>query len=128
MRAGATIINLSDSVTNYDLALKQAQNSIEMQDANAQTSIINIDNQIVAAKAQYDRAQLSYNQLIDRNNLKYNNVVQKNKDTLKTYDDTYKNQLLSLEGMMNQYLYDADKILGMTQETQYANNAWEPYL
>lgn len=128
VRAGATIISLEDTMTNYDLAVKQAQNAITLQDASAQTSLVNIDNQISAAEAQYNKALVAYNQLMEQTNLKYDNVVQENKNKLKTFNDTYKSQLNNIEAMMNQQLFDADKILGMTSENQYINTAFKAYL
>lgn len=128
MKAGQTIIALSDSLTNYDLAIKQARNGITLQEANATTSLVNLDNQISSAQSQYDKAVLAYNQLNAGNDLKYDNVVQKNKDQLKTYNDAYRNYLVAIDGMATQYLYDADLILGMTSENQYRNNSFENYL
>lgn len=128
VKAGATIIGLEDSIANYDLAVAQARNGIVLQDATAATNLTNLDTQITNAEIQYQKAELAYRQLTERNSLKYDNIVQQNKDQLATYNDTYKTQLNSVDGMMTQFLYDADKIIGVTEENRYINQAWEAYL
>lgn len=99
-----------------------------MQNATAATNLANLDTQIANAEIQYQKAELAYRQLTERNSLKYDNTVQQNKNQLSSYNDTYKTQLNSVDGMMTQFLYDADKIIGVTEENTYINQAWEAYL
>lgn len=128
LRAGATIATIADTVTNYDLMLTQAKNNIGLQNAANEAQLVNLDNGISSAQMQYDKALQAYKQLLGRNDLKYDNLVKKNQDTLDSYNDTYRQQLSALEAMMTQQLHEADKILGMTSNFQYANNSWENYL
>lgn len=128
LKAGATVATISDTNTNLDLALKQAQNNVALQKASNEAQIVNLENQITSAQMQYDKALLAYNQLISQNALKYDNLVEKNKDTISGYDDIYRNHLNNLEATMTQYLYSADQILGKTENFRYQNDAWEYYL
>jgi hypothetical protein len=55
-------------------------------------------------------------------------VVNTNKKTLESYNESYKTYLSDTERLMTQMLYEGDKILGITTNFEYSNDAWEPYL
>lgn len=128
LKAGAVIATISDTVGNYDLALKQAKNNLSLQKANNESQMVNLENAISSAQMQYDKALLAYNQLLGQNTLKYDNLVEKNKNTISGFDDIYRNHLKTLDSIMTQYLYSADMILGKTDNFRYQNDAWEYYL
>lgn len=128
LRVGETIATLEDTFNNYDLALLQAKNRIATEQAGNETQIVNLENSVISAKMNYNKALLAYNQLISQNNLKYDNLVKKNADQLRGIDDNYRSHLNNLDAMATQYLYEADKILGMTSENQHINNVFEAYL
>lgn len=110
------------------MALLQAKNRIATEQAGNETQLVNLENSVISAKMNYDKALLAYNQLISQNNLKYDNLVKKNADTKASYHDTYINNLNAMEAMMSQYLNEADQTLGMTDNYRYNNDVFERYL
>jgi hypothetical protein len=54
--------------------------------------------------------------------------VNTNSKTLDSYNEAYKTYLSDAERIMTSMLYDGDKILGVTTNFEYSNDAWEPYL
>lgn len=119
---------MRDSLSNYDLAVAQARNGVTLQQTSAETTKLNLENSIAAAEIAYTKALQDYNAVRDKNNLQLGTVVKQNKDALISYNDTYRNYLIDIEKSMTQYLYEADKILGLTPENKWKVSLWKPYL
>jgi multidrug resistance efflux pump len=128
VKAGTVIATLKDTQTNYDLRLTQAENTLAIQNASIETTRINLDNTVEGARVAYERARQSYDTLMGKNALQYDTVVNNNEKTLKGYNEVFRNYLSDAEKNMTSLLYDGDKILGITTNYEYANDAWEPYL
>lgn len=128
VHAGASLIQLQDSLTHYDLLVAQAKNGLTLQETNAETTRVNLENSIAQAEMAYKQALQNYQNLQNRNGLQYDTLVQKNKDTLKTYNDAYRNFLRDLDGAMTQYLYEADRIIGASSDNEYRVGGWRHYL
>lgn len=128
VKAGTVIATLKDTQTNYDLRLTQAENTLAIQNASIETTRINLDNAVEGARVAYERARQSYDTLMGKNALQYDTVVNNNEKTLKGYNEVFRNYLSDAEKNMTSLLYDGDKILGITTNYEYANDAWEPYL
>ena len=128
VKAGTVIATLKDTQNNYDLKYSQALNTIKVQNASIDTTRINLEQAIDAARIAYERARQTYETLIGKNALAYDTLVNTNSKTIDTYNESYKTYLLDAERIMTQMLYEADKILGITTNFEFANDAWEPYL
>ena len=83
---------------------------------------------IDAARIGYERARQTYETLTGKNALAYDTLVNTNSKTLDGYNENYKTYLGDAERIMTSMLYEADKILGITTNFEFANDAWEPYL
>ena len=128
VKAGTIIARLKDTLTNYDLQLAQAENALTIQNASRDTTSINLDNALENSRIAYERAEQAYKTLTGRNGLQYELTVSANKKTLDAYNENFKSYITELEKSMTQYLYEWDKILGITTVFQYTNDGWEPYL
>lgn len=128
VNAGGKLISLKDTVTNADLALAQAKNSITLQDASTETTKVNLDQSVEAAETAYERALLTYNNLKSQTGLQYANTVKNNDQTLKAYNEAYGSYLSDAERLMTQLLHEGDKIIGMTSAFENSTRAWESYL
>lgn len=128
VKAGALVASLKDTQTNYDLRLAQAENALTIQNAGITTTRINMESAVENARIAYERAKQAYETLTGKNALQYDTVVNANEKTLKGYNETFRTYLADAEKNMTALLYDGDKILGITTNYEYANDAWEPYL
>lgn len=128
IKAGSVIARLRDTLTNYDLQLEQAENTLKIQDASRATTIVNLDQSVENAKIAYERAKQTYDVLLDRNALQYDLAVSANKKTLDSYNESYRSYLTDLEKTYTQMLYEWDKILWITPVFETANDAWEGYI
>ena len=128
VKAGALIATLKDTQNNYDLRYSQAQNTLKVQNASIETTRINLEQSVDNARIAYERAKQAYDTLTGKNSLSYDTLVNSNKKTIDAYDESYKTYLSDAERIMTQMLYEADKILGITTNFEYANDGWEPYL
>lgn len=128
VKAGAIIARLKDTLTNYDLQLAQAENTLKIQNASRETTRINLDQGVQNNRIAYERAQQTYDSLKNRTTLQYDLTVSGNKKTLDTYNENFRGYITELEKSMTQLLYEGDKILGITTVFQYSNDSWESYL
>lgn len=128
VKAGTVIARLKDTLTNYDLQLAQAENTLKIQNASIETTRINLDNSIEAARIGYERAKQAYETLTGKNALQYDTVVNNNEKTLKSYNETFRTYLLDAEKNLTQLLYEGDKILWISTNFEYSNDGWESYL
>lgn len=119
---------MKDTQNNYDLKYSQALNTIKVQNASIETTRINLEQSIDAARITYERARQAYETLTGKNALAYDTLVNTNSKTIDTYNESYKTYISDAERIMTQMLYEADKILGITTNFEFANDAWEPYL
>ncbi len=128
VKAGTVIATLKDTQNNYDLRYSQAVNTIKVQNASIETTRINLIQSVDAARINYERSRQAYDTLTGKNALSYDTLVNTNSKTLDAYNESYKTYLSDAERIMTSMLYEADKILGITTNFEYANDAWEPYL
>lgn len=128
VKAGTVIATLKDTQNNYDLRYSQAQNTLKVQNAGIETTRINLEQAVDNARIGYERATQSYETLTGKNALAADTLANSNSKTLDGYNESYKTYLSDTERIMTQMLYEADKILGITTNFQYANDSWEPYL
>ncbi|MBX9809025.1 biotin/lipoyl-binding protein [Candidatus Gracilibacteria bacterium] len=128
VKAGTVIATLKDTQNNYDLRYSQAQNTLKVQNANIDTTRINLEQSVDNARIAYERARQAYETLTGKNNLAYDTLVNTNSKTLDAYNESYKTYLSDAERIMTQMLYEGDKILGITTNFEYSNDSWEAYL
>ncbi len=128
IKAGTVIATLKDTQNNYDLKFSQAKNTLKIQNANIDTTRINLAQSVDNARIAYERARQAYETLTGKNNLAYATLLNTNSKTLDSYNESYKTYLSDAERIMTQMLYEWDKILGITTNFEYANDSWEPYL
>lgn len=128
IKAGTVVASLKDTQNNYDLRYSQAVNTLRVQTASIETSRINLVQSVDTARIAYERARQAYDTLTGKNALAYDTLVNNNSKTLDGYNESYKTYLSDAERIMTSMLYEADKILGITTNFEYANDSWEPYL
>jgi multidrug efflux pump subunit AcrA (membrane-fusion protein) len=128
VKAGTTIAVLKDTVNNFDIRLSQAENALAVQDASINTTKVNLSQAVDNARIWVDRARQAYDTLTAKNGIQYDSVVNTNGKTLDSYNQNYKSYLSDVERLMTQYLYEGDKILGMSTNFEYTNDGWEAYL
>lgn len=128
IKAGTVIATLKDTQNNYDLKYSQAKNTLKVQTAGIDTTRINLEQSVDNARIAYERARQAYETLTGKNELAYATLVNTNSKTLDWYNESYKTYLSDAERIMTSMLYEGDKILGITTNFEYANDAWEPYL
>jgi multidrug resistance efflux pump len=100
------LVRLKDTLTNYDLQLAQAENALKIQNANRETTSINLSSAVGNARITYDRAQQAYETLMNRNSLQYDITVSANKKTLDAYNESFRSYISELEKSMTQYLHE----------------------
>lgn len=128
VKAGSTIAILRDTVNNYDLRLDQAENALLQQKASIATTEANMNTSIEAARIGLARARLAYDSATSRKNIQTLSLTTTNQKTVDSYNILYKNYLSDMDRLLTQMLYSADKILGITTNFEYSNDAWESYL
>jgi multidrug efflux pump subunit AcrA (membrane-fusion protein) len=128
VKAWSTLINIKDSLTNLDLRLDQAENTVEMQTASIETSKANLEISVENARIWYERAKQAYDNLTSKNGLQYETLVNNNSKTLDAYNGSYATYLADLDRSMTQMLYEGDKILGISPEFDSASDSWDSYL
>ncbi len=128
VKAGTVIATLKDTQNNYDLRYSQAQNTLKVQNASIETTRINLEQSVDNARIAYERALQAYNTLSGKNNLAYDTLVNANSKQLDAYNESYKTYLSDAERIMTQMLFEWDKILGVSTNFEYTNDAWEAYL
>lgn len=128
VKAGAIIATLKDTQNNYDLRYSQAKNTLKVQEASIETTRINLAQSVDNARIAFERANQAYKTLTWKNELAYATIVNSNSKTIDAYNESYKTYLSDAERIMTQMLYEGDKVLGITTNFEYANDAWEPYL
>lgn len=128
VKAGTVIATLKDTQNNYDLRYSQAKNTLKVQEASIETTRINLAQSVDNARIAFERANQAYETLTGKNELTYATIVNSNSKTIDAYNESYKTYLSDAERIMTQMLYEGDKILGITTNFEYANDAWEPYL
>ena len=126
VKAGATIAVLKDTVNNFDLRLAQAENALSIQDATVTMTTINLDQWVANARIGLDRAKQVSQTLTDKNSLQFDIVVNSNGKTLDAYNQNYRTYIWDIDRLMTQELYDADRILGISDYFKYPS--WESYL
>ena len=122
------LISLKDTINSYDIRLAQAENALNIEDASIASTKLSLDRAISDTQIAYDQARKSYDLLIAKNNLIYETLLNTNTKTLESYNESYRSYLAGIEASMTNFLYEWDKILGISTNFQYANDAWEPYL
>lgn len=128
IKAGTTIAVLKDTVNNFDLRLAQAENTLKVQEANIETTKINLEQAVQNARIAYERAKKSLETLTAKNGIIEATLMNTNSKTLDTYNVNYKSYLSDIEKNMTMMIYEWDKILGMSNTFELANDSWEPYL
>jgi multidrug resistance efflux pump len=128
VKAGTIIATLKDTQNNYDLRYSQAQNTLKVQNASIETTRINLEQSVDNARIAYERALQAYNTLSGKNDLAYDTLVNANSKQLDVYNESYKTYLSDAERIMTQMLFEGDKILGVSTNFEYTNDAWEAYL
>ena len=128
VKAGAVIATLKDTQNNYDLRYSQAKNTLKVQEASIETTRINLSQSVDNARIAFERANQAYETLKGKNEFAYATIVNSNSKTIDAYNESYKTYLSDAERIMTQMLYEGDKVLGITTNFEYANDAWEPYL
>lgn len=128
LQAGSLIATLKDTQYNYDLRYQQAQAALKTQDASINISRINLDQAVTNAEISLKRAKQALNTLNQKNAISYDTIVNKNQKTLIAYGENYKTYLVDTDRLMTQLLYEADKIMGITDAFKYQANAWRPFL
>lgn len=128
VKAWTTVAVLKDTVNNFDLRLSQAENTLVVQDASINTTKVNLTQAVDNAHIGLKRAEQTLETLTAKNSIQYSSVLNTNNKTLDSYNQSYKSYLTDTERLMTQLLHEWDKILGMTSNYEYANDAWEPYL
>ncbi len=122
------LIALRDTINSYDIRLAQAENALKVQDAGTASTKLSLEKAITDTQIAYDQAKRNYDLLVARNNLVYDTLVNGNTKTLESYNENYKSYLIGIETLMNNYLYEWDKIMGMTSAFQYTVDGWKSYL
>lgn len=128
VKAGSTLINIKDSLTNLDLRLEQAENTVEIQNASIETTKANLEISIESARVWLERAKQAYDTLKSRNDIQLDTLVNANSKTLDAYNGSYATYLADLDRNMTQMLYEGDKILWISPEFDSASDSWDPYL
>ena len=128
VKAGTVIATLKDTQNNYDLRYAQAQNTLKVQNASIETNRINLEQSVDNARIAYERARQAYDTLTGKNSLTYDTLVNSNSKQLDAYNESYKTYLSDAERIMTQMLFEWDKILGVSTNFEYTNDAWEAYL
>ncbi len=123
-----TLISLKDTVNSYDIRLAQAENALTIQDSNIASTRLSLDKAISDTQIAYEQAKKGYDLLLEKNKLIYDTLVNTNNKTLESYNENYKSYLIGVETLMNNFLYEWDKIMGMTSAFQYTVDGWKPYL
>ena len=122
------LVWLKDTVNSYDIRLAQAQNALKIQDANIASTKLALEKAVTDTQIGYEQAKKNYDLLLEKNALVYTTLANTNQKTLESYNENYKSYLAGLEALMNTYLYEWDKIMGMTSAFQYTVDGWKPYL
>ena len=128
VKAGSTIAILRDTVNNYDLRLDQAENALLQQKASIATTEANMNTSIEAARIWLARARLAYDSATSRKNIQALTLTNTNQKSVESYNIFYKNYLTDIDRQLTQMLYSGDKILGITTNFEYSNDAWETYI
>jgi hypothetical protein len=105
-----------------DLRLSQAENALEIQRANEETTRTNLDISIENARINLERAKQAYETLTSKNNISYDSIVNANEKTLDTYNGSYASYLADLDRNMTQLLFEGDKILGISPDFDTATD------
>ncbi len=128
VKAGSSLINLRDSLTNLDLRLEQAENTVEIQSAGIETTRANLEISVENARIAIERAKQAYESLTSKNAIQYATLVNTNSKTLDAYNANYATYLWDLDRSMTSMLYEGDKILGISPDFDTATDSWDPYL
>lgn len=145
---------MKDTLASYDLAMKQANNTIANTAASRETTLVALDRAIADAtiarsqalrtketlekdvierKKQadndYTQSRLSSGTTSDLSLQKLQIDLTKAENDLSNQttnlDSNYQLFLSALEQLMTQALHEGDKILGITTNYEYANDSWE---
>lgn len=128
VKAGTSIISIKDSLTNLDLRLDQAENSVNIQKASLETTAANLEIAVQSARIWYERAKQWYESLLSKNNITYDALVKNNRRTLDAYNGSFASYLADLDRTLTQTLYEGDKILGISPDFDAASDWWDAYL
>lgn len=122
------LVSLKDTINSYDIRLAQAENTLTIQDSSIASTSLSLDKAITDTQIAYEQAKKSYDTLLAKNALIYESLVNTNKKTLESYNENYRTYLGGIESIMTNFLYEGDKILGISTNFEYTNDAWQPYL
>lgn len=150
------LINLWDNISNYGLNLEKAWLWLESSKLNYESTEISLDKQvsdaeISLAKIEKDHeilvkklAQTVSQAKIDLDNslawmntwtwftskaeLDYNNLVKNNKEQIKIFETTSKNDYLKLKNLYTDIINFSDWLLWVTFENKGQNDSFEDYL
>lgn len=128
IKKGMKLIGLRDTVNSYDIRLAQAENALKIQDASIASTKLSLDKAVSDTEIAYEQAKKAYDLLMAKNTLVYETLLNTNIKTLESYNENYKSYLWWVETLMNNFLYEGDKIMGMTSAFQYTVDGWKPYL
>ena len=122
------LISLRDTVNSYDIRVAQAKNSVDIQDASRENTLLSLDRAIADSQIGYEQAKRVYDTLIAKTALSYDTIVNSNQKTLDTLDSNYKIYLADVEKNIDQILYQSDQILGLSTVFENTNNNFEAQL
>ncbi len=128
IKKGSRLISLKDTINSYDIRLAQAENTLAIQDSSIESTRLSLDRAITDTQIAYEQAKKNYDTLLAKNALIYDSLVNTNKKTFESYSENYRTYLGSIESLMTNFLYEWDKILGISTNFEYANDAWQAYL
>ncbi len=128
IRKWSKLISLKDTINSYDIRLAQAENALTIQDSSVESSRLSLDRAITETQIAYEQTKKSYDTLLAKNALIYDTLVNTNAKTLESYSENYRTYISGLDALMTNFLYEWDRILGITTNFEYVNDAWEPYL
>jgi len=93
-------------VNNFDLRLAQAENTLKVQEANIETTKINLEQAVQNARIAYERAKKSLETLTAKNGIIEATLMNTNSKTLDTYNVNYKSYLSDIEKNMTMMIYE----------------------
>jgi multidrug resistance efflux pump len=158
IKVGSNLIELWDTVWQYNIRLRQAQNSLEWQYVNEKNTIISLNQAISDAEVAYEQSLQNYTTLrsdmeerkkkaeqdlynanpqnsgstaainIEKLRLDLEKANTDYRTLVGNLDETYEVYLRDIEKTIGIILTDTDKILGITDGQRNYNDAYESAL
>jgi len=150
------LINLRDSVSNYGLNLQKTWLSLESSRLNYDQNKINLDKQVSDFEIALSRQEKDYEVLekklkqdielakinldnslssdasevwfVSKAELDYNNLLNSNKEKIKSFESSSKNDYLSVKNTLTDLIDFSDWILWVTSINKNRNDSFEDYL